>query len=294
MITAMMSVKPIVLLALTAILLTGLMAHTARKEKWTSLFNGKDLKGWRQLNGKAPFEVIDGQIVGTTVLNQPNSFLCTEKEYKDFILEVEFLADSALNSGIQFRSLSKADYKNGRVHGYQMEIAPYPSSSSGGIYEEGRRGWLYPMGFNREAITAFKNGQWNKYRIECIGHTMRTWMNGVPTTHVVDADIPSGFIALQVHTWSIKGKRPAKRSGGATSVSKPPTCGLRRPTIFSWLTTSPTRCRRRKPGSAMLCSGTGKRRKAGGAFTRSSFRRKAGKYRTGSCGYSNPVAGVTS
>src|SRR5690349_9442066 len=74
--------------------------------RWTSLFNGKDLKGWKQLNGKAKYEAVNGEIIGTTVSNEPNSFLATEKTYGDFILELEVMVDTPLNSGIQFRSLS--------------------------------------------------------------------------------------------------------------------------------------------------------------------------------------------
>ncbi len=81
-----------------------------KKDKnWQQLFNGKDLTGWKQLNGKAKYEVRGNEIVGTTVSNEPNSFLVTEKEYGDFILELELKADTSMNSGIQFRSLSKAD-----------------------------------------------------------------------------------------------------------------------------------------------------------------------------------------
>ena len=105
-----------------------------------------------------------------------------------------------MNSGIQIRSLSKPDYKDGRVHGYQVEVDPAKRAWSGGLYDEARRGWLYPLELNPAAKKAFKNNQWNKYRIECIGHTIRTWVNGIPAAHVVDAETAEGFIALQVHS----------------------------------------------------------------------------------------------
>lgn len=169
------------------------------KDGWQQLFNGKDFKGFKQLNGKAKFEAVNGEMVGTTVSNEPNSFMATEKTYKDFILEAEVFVDPSMNSGIQIRSLSKADYQNGRVHGYQVEIDPSERAWNGGIYDEARRGWLYTADLNPKAKTAFKNGQWNKYRIECIGNTIRTWVNGVPAAHVVDNMTPEGFIAFQVH-----------------------------------------------------------------------------------------------
>lgn len=166
---------------------------------WTELFNGKDFTGWKQLNGEAKYEVVDGVIVGTTVMNTPNSFLCTEENYSDFVFEVELLVEPNMNSGIQFRSESKAEYNNGRVHGYQCEVDPSDRAWSAGIYDEARRGWLYPLELNPDAQSALKMGEWNKYRIECIGNSIKTWLNDVPCAHVIDDMTPEGFIALQVH-----------------------------------------------------------------------------------------------
>ena len=172
----------------------------AGKPRWISLFDGKSLKGWNQKNGKAVYSVENGCIVGTTVANTPNSFLCTNEEYGDFILELELLVDDRMNSGIQFRSLSLPDYQQGRVHGYQMEVDPSSRAWSGGIYDEGRRDWLYIPEQNPAARQAFRHGQWNKYRIEAIGNVLRTWVNGVPVAHLVDDMTARGFIALQVHS----------------------------------------------------------------------------------------------
>lgn len=171
----------------------------SQKENWTSLFDGKTLNGWKQLNGKAKYSVENGEIVGTTVANTTNSFLCTEKDYGDFIFEVELKVDDAMNSGIQFRSLSKADYKDGRVHGYQMEVDPTERAWSGGIYDEARRDWLYIPNINPAGKKAFRIGKWNKYRIEAIGNVLRTWINDIPVSYLVDDMTAKGFIALQVH-----------------------------------------------------------------------------------------------
>ncbi|MGN6398820.1 MAG: 3-keto-disaccharide hydrolase [Flavisolibacter sp.] len=180
-------------------LLSSCLWVTAQKGTWENLFNGKDLSGWKQLNGKAKYTVQNGEIVGTTVMNEPNSFLVTERDYGDFVLEFEFKVDSTMNSGVQFRSESKANYQNGRVHGYQYEIDPSKRAWTGGIYDEARRDWLYPLDLNPAAKTVFKQNQWNKARIECIGNNMRTWINGVPAAFVIDDMTPKGFIALQVH-----------------------------------------------------------------------------------------------
>jgi hypothetical protein len=172
----------------------------SQNNNWQSLFNGKDLKGWKQLNGNAKYKVENGEIVGTTVLNEPNSFLATEKDYGDFILEFEFKVDSTINSGVQFRSESKKDYRNGRVFGYQYEIDPSKRGWTGGIYDESRRDWIYTLDLNPAAKTAFKQNSWNKARIEAIGNNIITWINGIPAAYLIDDASPKGFIALQVHS----------------------------------------------------------------------------------------------
>ncbi|MBN2477225.1 MAG: DUF1080 domain-containing protein [Pirellulales bacterium] len=168
-------------------------------EGFVPLFDGKSLDGWTQRGGKAKYEAVDGMIVGSSVPNTSNSFLCTEKHYGDCILELEFKVDDGLNSGVQIRSNSLDDYKNGRVHGYQVEIDPSDRAWSGGIYDEGRRGWLCNLEKNEPARKAFKRGEWNKFRVEAVGDSIKTWLNGVPAADLKDSMTPSGFIALQVH-----------------------------------------------------------------------------------------------
>lgn len=170
----------------------------AQTTGWKNLFDGKSLKGWHQLNGKAKYEVVNGTIIGTTVPKEPNSFLATDETYGDFILELE-LKVGEMNSGVQIRSLSLPEYNNGRVHGYQVEIDPSDRAWSGGIYDEARRGWMYQTEMNPSAKKAFKKTDWNKYRIEAIGSIIRTWVNDVPVSYLVDDMTLKGFIALQVH-----------------------------------------------------------------------------------------------
>lgn len=166
---------------------------------WTALFDGKTLNGWVQRGGKAKYEAKDGCVVGTTVPNTSNSFLCTEKNYGDFILELEFQVHPELNSGVQIRSNSLPDYKDGRVHGYQCEIDPADRAWTGGIYDESRRGWLDSHLDNTNARFAFKPGVWNHFRIQCVGDSIRTWLNGVAAADLKDDMTATGFIALQVH-----------------------------------------------------------------------------------------------
>ncbi|HVW97035.1 MAG TPA: DUF1080 domain-containing protein [Mucilaginibacter sp.] len=166
------------------------------------LFDGKTLNGWKRLAGTADYKVENGAIVGTTVLNSGNTFLVTEKEYGDFILEMDVKIESKLsNSGIQTRSHYNPQGHDGKglVYGRQFEIDPSDRKWSGGIYDEGRRDWLYPLDLNEKAKDAFKVGKYNHIRMECIGDEMRTWVNGVPAADVVDTVDRTGFIGLQVH-----------------------------------------------------------------------------------------------
>ncbi|MHB1426374.1 MAG: 3-keto-disaccharide hydrolase [Gemmataceae bacterium] len=160
-------------------------------DDWKPLFNGKDLDGWVQRGGKAQFRVEDQQIVGTSVPNTSNSFLCTTRDYGDFALELEFKVDPKLNSGVQVRSHCFEERKTlevsnkritipaGRVHGYQVEIDPSARAWTGGIYDEGRRGWLQDLKDEEPARKAFRQKEWNKLRIACRGDAIQNWLNGV-------------------------------------------------------------------------------------------------------------------
>jgi hypothetical protein len=184
----------------------------AEEEGFKPLFDGKSLDGWQQHGGKAKYSVENGEIVGRSVPNTQNSFLCTTREYGDFILELEFKVDPRLNSGVQIRSQvfnepkeidvegKKRNVPADRVHGYQVEIDPSDRAFSGGIYDEARRGrFLADLANNEAARKAFKQNDWNKFRIECQGDSIKTFINGVPAVDLKDNWTPKGVIALQVH-----------------------------------------------------------------------------------------------
>src|SRR5207237_6182021 len=128
--------------------------------------------------GKAKYRAEAGQIVGASVPNTGNSFLCTKRDYADFILELEFKVDPPLNSGVQVRSHCFEEEKTvelagkkiripaGRVHGYQVEIDPSDRAWTGGIYEEGRRGWLSDLKNNEPARRAVKQRESKPQRVE--------------------------------------------------------------------------------------------------------------------------------
>lgn len=192
---------------------------------WTNLFNGSDLSGWTQTTGTAKYFVEDGCIVGETVAGRsPNSFLRTEKLYDNFILELDFNVDPRLNSGVQFRS-TKAEQETklewngkaitippGYVYGYQVEIDPdVPRGRmwTGGIYDERRRAvYLFPddgesgphgKAFSEQGRKIFKPNEWNYLRLEAVGDSIKTYLNGVLCSDLHDSMTAKGFIGLQVH-----------------------------------------------------------------------------------------------
>jgi hypothetical protein len=184
--------------------------------EWINLFDGKTLDGWSVHSGFAKYRVEDGVIVGQAVDGSPNTFLCTNETYGDFILEFDVLVDPNLNSGVQFRSLiAEKDEKftvevNGeakernrpkdRVYGYQVEISTEAAKSSGNIYDEARRArFLDDFADRPDAQTAFKDNQWNRYLIVCKGNSIRTWINGIPCADFADDVTARGTIGLQVH-----------------------------------------------------------------------------------------------
>lgn len=196
---------------------TAVQTSSTEEDGWVYLVKGNSLDNWTQLNGKATYEVNDGVVTGTTKLGEPNSFMTTNKEYDDFILEYEVKVDPRMNSGVQIRSnaydqdttitvknsegkMVERKIEKDRVHGYQVEIDPSERAYSGGIYDEARRGWLFDLSENEAARKAFKNGEWNKFRVEARGDTIKTWVNNVPAANLVDTMTASGFIGLQVHS----------------------------------------------------------------------------------------------
>lgn len=207
------SLRPLVASLVCCLSLLGAQPRTVAADEpaWQSLFDGKTLEGWNQRGGAAKYKVEGDEIVGQSVPNTSNSFLCTNRDYGDFILELEFKVDPALNSGVQIRSQCfdephKVSHEGkektipaGRVHGYQVEIDPSDRAWTAGIYDEGRRGWLNDLKDNAAARQAFKQGEWNQVRVECRGDSIKTWLNGVPAADLKDGMTPSGLIALQVH-----------------------------------------------------------------------------------------------
>lgn len=178
------------------------------EEGFKSLFNGQDLAGWVKRGGSAEYQVKDGSIVGKCVPNTPNNtFLCTEKEFGNFILKLQYKFLEPGNSGVQFRSAARAQGKHQRVYGYQYEITP-DGGSTGRIYDEGRRGhkfgiiWLdayTPQDRLDAAQASCKAREWNDVEIQCVGPSIKTWLNGKLVVDIFDSFSMKGFFGLQIH-----------------------------------------------------------------------------------------------
>ncbi|MDF1861414.1 MAG: DUF1080 domain-containing protein [Verrucomicrobiales bacterium] len=198
-------------------------ADSSKKEKkgkkgFVSLFDGKTLEGWKSSTlGSAKYSVVDGAIHGETVEGSPNTFLLSEKQYGDFILEFEVKVHDSLNSGCQIRSREKTEAdlattgKDGkpakdlnRFFGPQVELEASPGQA-GYIYGEATgRGWLSPEPQEKDhAHSYMKNGEWNKIRIVAKGARIQTFINGNAVADLSDEVIykshPKGHIGLQVH-----------------------------------------------------------------------------------------------
>lgn len=180
--------------------------------RWQSLFDGQTLEGWNVVDGTSTVLVDDGAMVAFHQGTTGHTYLVTDKVYSDFILELEVKVVGNLNSGILLRGVSDPAFKEGRVHGYQMEIDQSPRQWTGGLYEEMGRGWLDSLEGREEARAAYRASEWNHYRIEALGATFRIWVNGIPVLHLVDEKTPEGVIGFQIHNL------PAKGGGGAVHI----------------------------------------------------------------------------
>lgn len=177
------------------------------------LFDGETLDGWVVRGGTGEYRVEDGQIVGTAVPNSGgNTFLVTEKTYGDFELTYEIMTN-ALNSGVQVRSHVDGGIgeRSGRVRGYQIEADPSDRRYSGGVFDEGRRGWLTPLIEKPYARRAWRAGEWNRVVVLARGPHLQTWVNGVPAADLFDGMAAEGHIGLQVHAVGDRDDRPEVR-----------------------------------------------------------------------------------
>lgn len=169
------------------------------------LFDGKTLNGWNTKQGTMKFEVKDGAIVGTCSKG-PSTFLCTDKDYTNFIFTCESKWEVDGNSGVQVRSRTRNERKMNVVFGPQVEMEDLAKKGrgwSGGIYGQNCGGWLYPLKSpeHKSLKNIIDRSGWNRVTVKVVGNVFKTWINGKPAAHWVDKknEYPKGFIGLQVH-----------------------------------------------------------------------------------------------
>lgn len=172
-----------------------LVCTSAFAQQKVKLFNGKDLSGWT-IHGTEKWMVEDGLLICESGPDKEYGYLSTDKEYKNFVLTLEFKQEANGNSGVFFRSKIPEGVK---ICGWQAEVAP-PGQHTGGIYESYGRGWLVQPAPEDEKY--LKMGAWNTYKIKADGDEVTTWLNGRQMCHIKDEKIGEGegFIALQIHS----------------------------------------------------------------------------------------------
>lgn len=164
--------------------------------QWVSLFNGKDLTGWKKI-GEEKWIVEDGAIFGEGITEQ-YGYLATEKSYRDFHLSLRFKCEADGNSGVYIHTKFEGDTPR-VLAGRQIEIDRTLAHHTGGVYGDGK-GWVaWPA---PEFETVIRPYDWNDMLIEIEGNHYVVHLNGI---QVLDFTYPSpgseeGVIALQLHS----------------------------------------------------------------------------------------------
>jgi hypothetical protein len=178
---------------------------------WRDLFNGRDLTGWKIVGAtpKAAAYVADGALTGHMKRGTPeHTFFCTEESFGDFILEVECFQTGGFNTGILFRCVETPATASVRLHGYQVKIDPSPTRRwTGGIFDDYGRNWLWLQTLKDDdrARGAYRFDEWARFRIEAVGRTLKVWVNGVPTAHLLHDKYTRGPIAFKIHSFGANG-----------------------------------------------------------------------------------------
>ncbi len=181
-----------------------LLANAGFCQSWDTLFNGQNLDGWSKMGDSATFTVEAGAIRMHRKANtREHTFLRTDKQYRDFILELECKRDEAFNYGILLRAIPAPDTAHVRLYGYQVKVDHNKKRRwTGAIFDDygNTWQWLSTLSDNPKAQNALKEaGQWDHYRFEVIGDTVKVWLNGVAASHLANTKYQEGYIALKIH-----------------------------------------------------------------------------------------------
>jgi hypothetical protein len=149
-------------------------------DKSVALFDGKTLDGWKV--EKCEAEVKDGCIF----LKAGNGWLHTEKQYGDFVLDMDFkpLNKDFFDSGVYIRA------------GERPEKAPWPGPGQINL----RKDMFGNIKEIKEAVSRpglAKPGEWNHMRVTVVGKTATLEINGTQAWKIAGLKKPKGFIGLQ-------------------------------------------------------------------------------------------------
>jgi len=167
--------------ALLTPLVLGPLASESGQGKWVSLFNGKDLTGWKIVHD-AVFEVVDGNLR----LVKGMGWLRTEREYKDFILELEWRAlVDKYDSGIFLRA--GLEGKPWPKDGWQVNLR---YDALGGLVKGFRP--IVPAENPKMPLN-----QWVKFRLEVKGKRVTLDVNGERAWEFDALDAEQGYLGIQ-------------------------------------------------------------------------------------------------
>jgi hypothetical protein len=176
-------------------LLSNLFCFGETESEFTSLFDGKTLKGWQASPG-GKWEVKDGALLGTSQkTDKRHGILFSEKEYSDFLLRAKFRVLQG-NSGFYFR----AENRNSpiRAYGFQAEIDR--TQNTGGLYETGGRAWVARPDQKAIKERKYQPGEWTDLEIHAVGKDVTVRINGILSTELKnDPGRTKGFFGLQLH-----------------------------------------------------------------------------------------------
>lgn len=197
---------------ISALVVAGSAARAA-PPAWHNLLNGRDLTGWH-LTGPSNLATAVVDADGTLELHMrpgtsEHTFVTTDETFGDFILELDFLDEGDVHTGVLLRSVPAPADATVRLLGYQIKIDPTTRAWTGGIFDDygANWRWLQNLADNPAGRAAYRPGAWNHLRAEALGSTLKVWINDVPTCHLVDDRYPRGAIALKIHAL---GDRPAQ------------------------------------------------------------------------------------
>jgi len=199
--------KSIIVLILATLALNSIAGDKTDKTLWKTIFNGKDFTNWKLVGSNGHAEVKDSAFYCHMTANTTeHTFVCTKEKYGDFILEMDVNTDPGYNTGILLRCIDKpkgCDTCKVSLYGYQVKIDPSTTRCwTGGIFDDfgATWHWLYDLSKDERARKAYHIGEWNHFRIEAIGNSIKVWVNGIPTTNMINPKYSKGYISIKIHS----------------------------------------------------------------------------------------------